>query len=200
MQHGYGAVVCASPACQAQENGNFWKSGNRLHFPDRLSPEDGNGSSKPPALLCRGRSEERWRSRSEQRGRVQVMPGVLRGEGSSAIPPPRPSCPEVSGARGVCPRGVCPRGVRGASSGAPALLTGACSPRALSRGHGYKMVCGRFGGKWEKCMVVNGTLGQSDICERLCALSFSSLIWKGRLDIWEDHGALETISRFLNLP
>lgn len=40
------------------------------------------------------------------------MPGVFRGEGSSAIPPPRPSSPEVSGAREV--RGVsegCPRGV-----------------------------------------------------------------------------------------
>lgn len=67
-------------------------------------------------------------------------------------------------------------GVRGVSSGAPALRARACSPQALSEGTHYETARGCFGVKRDNCVGVNGALGQSDICDRLCVESFSSLL------------------------
>lgn len=53
------------------------------------------------------------------------------------IPPARPSCRGLSGAR-AGPKSVQGGEVRGVSSGTPALLARACSPRALLRGHATK--------------------------------------------------------------
>lgn len=186
-QHGLGAVARASLAWQARERGNFWKSGNRLHFLDCLSPEDGKGCWKPQVP---GEAEDAVGAA------LQVTLRAPWGEEPSVIIPRRTS--GVWGASRGHPGGV--QGVSGGVLSLPSAAGQGTQPTGAAEGMRYETACGRFGGKWDKCVGVKGALGQSDICDRLCIVSSSSLIWKGRLDVWGDHGALETISRFLHPP